>query len=38
MVGSDWKYAVYSGDVISSVSFVYSIGKNRGDRVTHVSR
>ena len=35
--GSAWKYAVYSGEVSSSVSSVYSIGKNRGLRVSQVS-
>jgi hypothetical protein len=34
--GRPWKYVVYSGDVISSVSLVYSIGKNRGLRVSQV--
>ena len=28
---------MYSGDVISSVSLVYSIGKKRGERVAQVS-
>ena len=29
---------MYSGEVISSVSLVYSIGKNRGERVTQSTR
>ncbi|RPK69988.1 hypothetical protein EES44_06375 [Streptomyces sp. ADI96-15] len=28
---------MYSGEVISSVSLVYSSGKNRGERVTQFS-
>ena len=29
---------MYSGEVISSVSLVYSIGKNRGERVSQSTR